>query len=130
MGNLEWDTSSGGDLQSPLDMPSTREIELNLALGSDSWQSLLVTDKPFPTPTPADRHAIVIGGSMAGLLAARVLADHFDRVTILGRDRLPVEARVRAGVPQSHHLHALRRRGVSVLDELFPVVESELLCAG
>ncbi len=130
MGNLEWDTSSGWDLQSHLDMPSAREIELDLALGSDSWQSLLVTDKPFPTPTPADRHAIVIGGSMAGLLAARVLADHFDRVTIVDRDRLPVEARFRAGVPQSRHLHALLRRGLSVLDELFPGLESELLGAG
>lgn len=32
-------------------------------------------------------HALVIGGSMAGLLAARVLANHFDRVTIVERDR-------------------------------------------
>jgi phytoene dehydrogenase-like protein len=39
----------------------------------------------MPTPAPArlGAHAVVIGGSMAGLLAARVLADHFDRVTIL-----------------------------------------------
>jgi hypothetical protein len=63
MANLESDTSSGWDLQSHLDMPSAREIELDLALGSDSWQSLLVTDKPSPEPTPGtcecgplDRH--------------------------------------------------------------------------
>lgn len=33
------------------------------------------------------RHAVVVGGSMAGMLAARVLADHFERVTLLERDR-------------------------------------------
>ena len=36
-----------------------------------------------------NRQALVIGGSMAGLLAARVLADHFSQVTILERDRFP-----------------------------------------
>jgi ribulose 1,5-bisphosphate synthetase/thiazole synthase len=34
-------------------------------------------------------HAVIIGGSMAGLLAGRILADHFDRVTIIERDRFP-----------------------------------------
>ena len=34
-------------------------------------------------------HAVVIGGSIAGLLAARVLADHFDKVTIVERDAFP-----------------------------------------
>jgi 2-polyprenyl-6-methoxyphenol hydroxylase-like FAD-dependent oxidoreductase len=31
-------------------------------------------------------NAIVIGGSMAGLLAARVLADYFETVTVIERD--------------------------------------------
>jgi 2-polyprenyl-6-methoxyphenol hydroxylase-like FAD-dependent oxidoreductase len=44
-------------------------------------------------------HAIVIGGSMAGLLAARVLSDHFERVTILERDLLLDDAEPRKGVP-------------------------------
>lgn len=129
MANLEWDTSSGWDLSADFDMPSAREIELDLALGSDSWRSLLVSDTS-PVPAPAGCHAIVIGGSIAGLLAARVLADHFDRVTIVDRDRLPVEARFRDGVPQSRHLHALLKRGLSVLEELFPGLESELVAAG
>jgi 2-polyprenyl-6-methoxyphenol hydroxylase-like FAD-dependent oxidoreductase len=128
MANVEWDESSRWDLH--FNMPSAREIELDLALGSDSWLSLLASDQPVPVPTPAGRHAIVIGGSMAGLLAARVLADHFDRVTIVDRDRLPVEAKFRDGVPQSRHLHALLKRGLSVLEELFPGLESELLAAG
>jgi hypothetical protein len=36
---------------------------------------------------PRRRHAVVVGGSMAGMLAARVLSDHFDDVTLLERDR-------------------------------------------
>jgi hypothetical protein len=50
MAKLEWDTSSGWDLPLRFDMPSAREIELDLALGSDSWQSLLDSDKPSPAP--------------------------------------------------------------------------------
>lgn len=49
MANLERDTSSGWDLPH-FDMPSAREIELDLALGSDSWRSLLVSDKPSAAP--------------------------------------------------------------------------------
>ena len=128
MANLEWDKSSRWDPY--FNMPTAREIELDLALGSDSWLSLLASDQPVPVPPPSGRHAIVIGGSMAGLLAARVLADHFDRVTIVDRDRLPVEAKFRDGVPQSRHLHALLKRGLSVLEELFAGLESELLAAG
>ena len=29
----------------------------------------------------SEKHAVVLGGSLAGLLAARVLADHFEQVT-------------------------------------------------
>lgn len=32
------------------------------------------------------RRAVVIGGSMGGLLAARALSNHFDEVLILERD--------------------------------------------
>jgi len=44
-------------------------------------------------------HALVIGGSMAGLFAARVLSEHFERVTILERDRFPDGPKFRKGVP-------------------------------
>ena len=50
-------------------------------------------------------HAVVVGGSMAGLLAARVLADAFARVTIVDRDHVPDGPVFRKGVPQSRHLH-------------------------
>ncbi len=75
---------------------------------------------------PPGSHAVVIGGSMAGLLAARVLADHFDRVTIVERDHFPQQAEYRKGVPQGHHLHLLLARGRQILDQLFPGLTDEL----
>ncbi len=75
------------------------------------------------------RHAVVIGGSMAGLLAARVLADHFDAVTLVERDVLEgVEAR--KGVPQGRHAHALLARGQQIIEKLFPGITAELTEAG
>ncbi len=75
-------------------------------------------------------HALVIGGSMAGLLAARVLADYFDKVTIIDRDRFPEKPSPRKGVPQSGHAHVLLLRGQGILEELFPGLGSELDAAG
>jgi 2-polyprenyl-6-methoxyphenol hydroxylase-like FAD-dependent oxidoreductase len=75
-------------------------------------------------------HAIVIGGSLTGLLAARVLTDHFDRVTLVERDRFPASAAFRPGVPQSRHLHVLWTRGLELLEDLFPGLEKTLVGAG
>ena len=66
------------------------------------------------------RHAVVIGGSMAGLLAARVLSDHFAQVTIIERDKLTGEAEARKGVPQGRHVHVLLARGAVIMREYFP----------
>ena len=65
-------------------------------------------------------HAVVVGGSVAGLCAARVLADAFERVTVLDRDTYPTGALPRAGVPQGRHVHALLARGRQELERLFP----------
>jgi 2-polyprenyl-6-methoxyphenol hydroxylase-like FAD-dependent oxidoreductase len=46
-------------------------------------------------------HAAVVGASMGGLLAARVLADSYRRVTIVERDPLPDSGSARKGVPQA-----------------------------
>jgi phytoene dehydrogenase-like protein len=46
---------------------------------------------------PIGKHAIVLGASMAGLAAARVLADAYQRVTVLERDTLPGAAAHRKG---------------------------------
>ncbi len=78
----------------------------------------------------ARTHAVVIGGSMAGLLAARVLARHFTRVSVIDRDRAPATPTYRAGVPQARHVHGLLVRGHQVLEELFPGLDEELAAAG
>lgn len=66
------------------------------------------------------QHALVIGASMAGLLAGRVLSDHFEQVTIIERDRLSQEVQARKGVPQGRHVHVLLSRGASVMRDFFP----------
>ena len=75
-------------------------------------------------------HAIVIGGSIAGLLASRILTNHFENVTIIERDRYPQEPEYRSGVPQSHHVHSLLTRGHRILEQLFPGLTDSLLEKG
>jgi 2-polyprenyl-6-methoxyphenol hydroxylase-like FAD-dependent oxidoreductase len=72
-------------------------------------------------------HAVVLGASMAGLLAARTLSDFFETVTVVERDVLPDDAANRRGVPQGRHLHALLARGSRALEELFPGLLDELV---
>jgi 2-polyprenyl-6-methoxyphenol hydroxylase-like FAD-dependent oxidoreductase len=80
--------------------------------------------------TPRLPHAVVIGGSIAGLLAARVLTDHFRTVTIVERDRLPFAPAARTGAPQSAHQHVLLQRGLQITEALFPGISQELIAAG
>jgi 2-polyprenyl-6-methoxyphenol hydroxylase-like FAD-dependent oxidoreductase len=68
----------------------------------------------------AGDHAVVLGASLAGLLAARVLTETYRKVTVIDRDELPEIGGHRRGVPHGHHLHALHLRGGEVLEELFP----------
>src|SRR5580693_4581159 len=75
-------------------------------------------------------HAVVLGASMAGLLAARSLSEFFDAVTVVERDPLPDTGAARRGVPQGRHLHALLARGAQVLEELFPGILDELVLDG
>ena len=75
-------------------------------------------------------HAIVIGASMGGLLAARALADDFETVTLLERDVFPVADVSRKGVPQGDHAHGLLARGRSVIEAFFPGWTDEVVAAG
>ena len=75
-------------------------------------------------------HAVVLGASMAGLLAARVLGESFERVTVVERDVLPADAEHRRGVPQSRHVHVLLARGAAILEDLFPGFADEAEKAG
>ena len=74
--------------------------------------------------------AVVVGSGIAGLLAARVLADHVDRVTVLDRDRLPDGPTARDGVPQGRHLHTLLPGGLELVSGQFPGIVEALVAGG
>lgn len=76
------------------------------------------------------RHAVVIGGSIAGLLTARVLTDYFEQVTLIERDRFPLQPEPRRGIPQCTQLHILLTRGRQIIEDLFPGLEAELIAQG
>ena len=75
-------------------------------------------------------HAVVIGASMGGLLAARALADFYATVTVLERDIFPVSDIPRKGVPQGRHAHGLLARGRSVIENFFPGWTDEVVASG
>ena len=83
-----------------------------------------------PGATPGSGDAIVIGGSMAGLLACRVLADYYKRVILIERDTFPALGEQRRGVPQGKHSHGLLASGRQVLEDLFPGISNDLIEAG
>jgi hypothetical protein len=73
--------------------------------------------------------AIVLGASVGGLLAARALCDHFERVTVVERDTL-LDGEELHGVPQSAHAHGLLTNGYRVMEEYSPGMMQESLAAG
>ncbi|MGB6205585.1 NAD(P)/FAD-dependent oxidoreductase [Mycobacterium sp.] len=75
-------------------------------------------------------HAVVIGASIAGLCAARVLSDFYDRVTVFERDELPSTPVNRAAVPQGRHVHLLMARGAIEFEALFPGLLDDMVAAG
>jgi 2-polyprenyl-6-methoxyphenol hydroxylase-like FAD-dependent oxidoreductase len=79
---------------------------------------------------PGTQHAVVIGAGIGGLMAGRVLADTFERVTVLERDVFPAAGEHRKGVPQGRHVHGMLAKGREVLDELFPGLMEDLLREG
>ena len=81
-------------------------------------------------PADSPRRAAVIGASMAGLLAARILSERFNEVVLLERDRLPDDAAPRKGTPHAVQPHGLLARGRQVLDELFPGFSDALVAQG
>ncbi|GAA2440021.1 FAD-dependent oxidoreductase [Streptomyces macrosporus] len=75
-------------------------------------------------------HAVVLGGGLAGTLAAAALARHLERVTIVERDVLPDGPEPRRGVPQARHSHLLWSGGVRAIEALLPGTTEALLAAG
>jgi 2-polyprenyl-6-methoxyphenol hydroxylase-like FAD-dependent oxidoreductase len=83
----------------------------------------------MPNNTIEDK-AIVIGGGIAGLLAARILSDHFSKTIILEKDRYPKEKGPRNGTPQANHIHVFLAKGMQTILDLFPGIEEKLLSQG
>ncbi|NRF70752.1 FAD-dependent monooxygenase [Aquincola sp. S2] len=82
------------------------------------------------SPQMLGRRALVLGASMAGLLAARILAERFDEVWLLERDALPDGPAPRKGTPQALHAHGLLARGREILESLFPGFTAALEAQG
>ena len=82
------------------------------------------------SPNRLGEHAVVLGAGMAGLLAARVLSEFYDSVSVVERDRLPDYPCHRRGIPQGRHVHNFLSRGLQVLAELFPGLLEDLTRAG
>ncbi len=76
------------------------------------------------------KRAVVLGASMAGLLAARVLSDHAERVILIERDDSDTGTAPRPGVPQGTQVHALLPAGAVQLDRWFPGFSAEAVAAG
>jgi 2-polyprenyl-6-methoxyphenol hydroxylase-like FAD-dependent oxidoreductase len=66
------------------------------------------------------RRAVVLGGSVAGLAAARVLSDHCDEVIVIERDTAGTGGPARPGVPHGSQVHSLLPAGQAQLDRWFP----------
>ncbi len=73
---------------------------------------------------------VVLGGSLGGVLAARVLAESYDEVLVVDRDTVVGVETTRRGAPHAIHAHALHARGHQVLEDLFPGLTDGLVDAG
>ncbi len=82
------------------------------------------------TGTARRERALVIGAGIAGLAAARVLAERFDQVLVVDRETLPDGPVPRRGVPQGPHGHVLLAAGQQALEEMFPGLYDDLVRAG
>jgi 2-polyprenyl-6-methoxyphenol hydroxylase-like FAD-dependent oxidoreductase len=88
------------------------------------------TNSPSQPTQPRYQQAIVIGGSIAGLITAQVLSQHFAQVTLIERDHFSEQAEHRKGVPQARHAHQLLLRGLQAVEQIFPGLTEELKAAG
>src|SRR5713226_5812104 len=81
-------------------------------------------------PKRLGENAVVIGGSLAGLMTARVLADHFESVTVLERDHIESSPTVHKSIPQGNHLHALLAGGQRAMASFYPDLFTNLEKSG
>jgi 2-polyprenyl-6-methoxyphenol hydroxylase-like FAD-dependent oxidoreductase len=78
----------------------------------------------------AGTRAVVLGGSISGLFAARVLAEAYDEVQIVDRDVLVGTREARKHCPQTYQANGILARGVHIMEELFPGIVEELVQHG
>jgi 2-polyprenyl-6-methoxyphenol hydroxylase-like FAD-dependent oxidoreductase len=78
----------------------------------------------------AQTRAVVLGGSIAGLFAARVLSGAYDEVVVVDRDQLVEVGEPRRGRPQGRHINAMHCRGRLVMEELFPGITAQMIADG
>jgi len=76
------------------------------------------------------QQAVVVGGSIAGLITARVLSEYFDQITVLERDEIEDRPAIHKSIPQGNHLHALLHGGLQVLLSLYPAFTDDLRLRG
>ncbi len=74
--------------------------------------------------------AVIAGGSLAGLVAAKALAETFDKIDIYEADLEPQHIAPRKGVPQGQHVHGLLKGGADALTQLFPNLPQDLRAQG
>jgi 2-polyprenyl-6-methoxyphenol hydroxylase-like FAD-dependent oxidoreductase len=89
-----------------------------------------ISEEATAMETYVGDRAVVLGGGMAGLLAARVLAEAYAEVLVVDRDELTDVRGPRRGVPHGRHAHALLARGQQILEDLFPGLQADLVAAG
>lgn len=82
------------------------------------------------TSPSGPKRAVVIGGSIAGMLAAAAIRDHVDSVEIIEAHDLPDGPEPRVGVPQAAHIHLLHTGGAEAIDDLLPGTAEQLLVSG
>jgi 2-polyprenyl-6-methoxyphenol hydroxylase-like FAD-dependent oxidoreductase len=80
--------------------------------------------------TSLGKHAVVIGGSIGGLLAGRVLTDYFDKVTIVERDTIGDSVESRKGAPQGNHVHTIYGGGANVIERWLPGLFQTMVSEG
>ncbi|MFC7613492.1 FAD-dependent oxidoreductase [Actinokineospora soli] len=74
--------------------------------------------------------AVVLGGSLAGLFAARVLSDAYDEVLVVDRDTIVGVAEARRSCPQGKHINGLLARGQLAMEEMYPGITEEIFADG
>jgi hypothetical protein len=119
----------GRDIGANQKMPDAPKAGDDDSPGQDPAWSSAHQEAIAMREAPGER-AVLLGGGMAGLLAARVLSDFYREVLIVDRDELNGVAGYRRGVPHGRHAHGLVARGHLILEQLFPRITQEMTEAG